>query len=554
MWAGQGHPGWVRGAAATVAGLALADAGVVALALPPILRDLDTSVTGVAAVLAVYALALAIAAPATARAARRDPGRVGMYGALAFAGASVVCGAANSLPLLLVARVVQAVGGGAGIAAAFVVVAGPGTGRRLWRATTLLGTATGPALGGLITELLGWRAIFLVQAPVVLLAGLAFLRMPQPARGVPAQPVEPTEREDPVPLRAAAALTLVSAALTAVLFLSVLLLVAGWGIAPLTAAAVVSVLPLAAAVGARVRGPARHRAAAGALLVAVGTGCLAVVPAADLWWIALPQAVAGLGMGLALPALAGDLITERTVGRATALLSVRHLGIAAGLMLLAPVLTSSLDNALHTSRERGAALVLDAPVNPLDKIDLARSLVGSLDDENPRNTVRDTVTDKRDDADDDERAAWSDLRDRLDDTYVAGVGSGLAAGFAVTAGLALIGGLLVVPWPPGTRLVATVAAGAVAAGGYAAVASTVRPDQVRLADPCGSRELPDTGGLSGAAQKAVLRGLDELACRFGSSREELLLAVTSLKEAREYEARYDVDLGPVVRLIRRLAD
>ena len=49
---------------AGVAFLALADTAIVVLALPPILRELDTDVAGVAAVLGVYAVVLALALPA----------------------------------------------------------------------------------------------------------------------------------------------------------------------------------------------------------------------------------------------------------------------------------------------------------------------------------------------------------------------------------------------------------------------------------------------------------------------------------------------------------
>ena len=51
--------------------------------------------------------------------------------------------------------------------------------------------------------------------------------------------------------RPALALALVSAALSAVLFLLVLLLVAGWSVSPIAAAATVSVIPLGAFAGTR---------------------------------------------------------------------------------------------------------------------------------------------------------------------------------------------------------------------------------------------------------------------------------------------------------------
>jgi hypothetical protein len=58
-------PGAARLPLAGVAFLALADTAIVALALPPILLELDTNVAGVAAVLGVYAGALALTLPVT---------------------------------------------------------------------------------------------------------------------------------------------------------------------------------------------------------------------------------------------------------------------------------------------------------------------------------------------------------------------------------------------------------------------------------------------------------------------------------------------------------
>src|SRR3954470_24110864 len=87
---------------ALAAALALADASIVALALPPMLHDLDTTVEGVAAVLAVYVAVLALALPPAEWALRRfGPAPVGAAGFALFALASLACGAAGSLPLLL---------------------------------------------------------------------------------------------------------------------------------------------------------------------------------------------------------------------------------------------------------------------------------------------------------------------------------------------------------------------------------------------------------------------------------------------------------------------
>jgi hypothetical protein len=553
-------------AVAGVAGLALADAGVVALALPPILLALHTTVAGVAAVLGVYALVLGLALPVAGHLAAgpaaagppglarlRGPGPLGVAGVVLFALASLGCGLVSSLPLLLVLRSLQAAGGAVVLAAAFALLAdGAPDGGAGWRAATLLGTATGPALGGAITQVLGWRAIFLVQAPLVLLALPAFLRAARPR--VP--------EAGPLPhsaaiLRAGIALALVSAALTAVIFLTVLLLVTGWSVEPLAAAVVVTVLPLAAVAGARIQGAAAGRAAAGALLVAAGTACLAFVPTDTLWWVVGPEALAGLGMGLALPALAGDLLPERTVRQASALLCTRHLGIAAGLAILAPVMTSSINGALDTARLHGAALILDARVDPGKKLDVAPQLAGAVTTEQPLAGIRRVFRDNAADLPGDQQAAWNHLAGRGSQTLVAAVNDAFAPGYAVGAGLALLAALAIAPWPgrrrsgapatarrSGGRLglaAALVALALLVPTAYALAADRARPPPVMLGDPCKPRTLPSTGGISGFVQDTALIALDRAACHAGSSREALVLALASDKDAQAYQARYGLN-------------
>jgi hypothetical protein len=527
---------------AAVAGLALADAGVVALALPPILLALHTTVAGVAAVLGVYALVLGVALPVAGHAASgaRGPGPLGVAGIVLFALASLGCGLVSSLPLLLVLRALQAAGGAAVLAAAFALLAdGAADGGAGWRTATLLGTATGPVLGGAITQVLGWRAIFLVQAPLVLLALPAFLRAARPR--VPEGGPLPHSRSL---VRAGVALALVSAALTAVIFLTVLLLVTGWSVEPLAAAVVVSVLPLAAVVGTRIRGGAAGRAAAGALLVAAGTACLAFVPTDTLWWVVGPEALAGVGMGLALPALAGELLPERTVRQATALLSTRHLGIAAGLAILAPVMTSSINGALDTARLHGAALILDARVDPGAKLDIAPQLAGAVTTEQPLAGIRRVFRDNAGVLPADQRAAWDHLGRRASQTLVAAVNDAFAPGYAVGAALALLAALAIAPWPARRSLtiaVATVALAVLVPTAYALGAERSRPPPVVLGDPCKPRNLPSTGGISGFVQDTALIALDRAACHAGSSREALVLALASDDAARAYQARYGVD-------------
>src|SRR3954454_12226428 len=202
---------------AIAGGIALADASIVTLGLPSILIDLDATVEGVALVLGIYTAVLAVALLPAAWLCRRlgDAG-VGAAGFTLFLLASIGCGASDSLGLLLVLRGVQALGGAAGLVAAFALLDGgrPGAGRRMWVAASVFGIAIGPALGGALTQAFSWRAIFLAQAPIVLpglLVAIQVARTESAGAGAP----DAGRASSPFPWRPAVALALLSAALTA---------------------------------------------------------------------------------------------------------------------------------------------------------------------------------------------------------------------------------------------------------------------------------------------------------------------------------------------------
>jgi Major Facilitator Superfamily len=523
----------------SAAGLALADASVVTLALPPIIDELDASVEGAAAVLGSYTLVLALALPAAAWLRSVAVDRVlGAGGAAVFAAASVGCGAAGSLGALLALRGVQAAGAAALLVAGFALLDAGGAGRRAWTAVAIFGFAAGPALGGALTQAFDWRAIFLVQAPVAAAAAVAAWWPGRTAGASPDRTAAPSW-----PVGPAVALALLSAALVGVLFLLVLLLVTGWSVTPLAAAAAVTVLPVTAVAAARIRGPARVRATAGAALVGGGVLALASLPEASLWWTVPPQALAGVGMGLALPALAGELLPERTPEQAAGLLTVRHAGITVALALLAPIAAARVDDAVQAGRLQGTALVLDARLPPLEKISLADTLVGDLDPVDPRGQLQASLDRARAEIDPEDRPAYATLARRADEAVVEGVQDAFAPVFAICGALALIAALAVLPRTRrGLLAVAAAGAAALALAGAARVARPeLAPEPVVIADPCRPRDLPHTGGVSGALQDAALVALDRAACRFGSSREELALALVDDRARAEYEREHGVD-------------
>ena len=170
-------------------GLAFADAAVVVLALPDIYGQFHTSMVGVSWVLTTYAVVVAVAALGVALVARRvRPAVLTGIGLGLFAGASLAAGLSSSYGLLLGARCVQGVGAalllGGSIAVLGALRGADARGRVWWAWAATIGTALGPALGGVLTELFDWRAIFLVQAPLAALALVALLAAssgPRPA-------------------------------------------------------------------------------------------------------------------------------------------------------------------------------------------------------------------------------------------------------------------------------------------------------------------------------------------------------------------------------------
>jgi EmrB/QacA subfamily drug resistance transporter len=109
-------------------------------------------------------------------------------GLLVFSVGSALCGWAPSLPLLIAARAVQGVGGALlmAIGPALLLSAFPPSQRGraigLHAVVVSVGVSSGPVLGGLITERLGYRAIFFLNLPIGALAALlTWLLLPRTA-------------------------------------------------------------------------------------------------------------------------------------------------------------------------------------------------------------------------------------------------------------------------------------------------------------------------------------------------------------------------------------
>ena len=365
-----------------VVAVALGDSGVVTLALPEILQDFGAEVGQVAWVLTAFNLVLAlVAVPAARVCLRGDPAVACAGGLVVFAAATGGCAVAPSLGVLIAARAVQAIG------AALVIVGGlellveakggERAGARLWAAAGVAGAALGPVIGGLLTAAFSWRSIFFVQIPVVLVALPAAVVM----RGrVTRRRTDSDTSPDRPHVLANLALALTSAALTAALFLLVLLLVEGWGRSPAVAAVTVTAVPAAALVAAPLfrglRAGTRSEAVAGSVLIAGGLTGLALLPAAEVAWTVAPQVLVGLGLGLSVDSLTAAALRDRVPSALHGgwTIGARHAGVVVGLVILTPIFTADLRRAETPAKEAITALVLDAPLPASTKLELADGL------------------------------------------------------------------------------------------------------------------------------------------------------------------------------------
>ncbi|MBK8098068.1 MAG: MFS transporter [Planctomycetes bacterium] len=167
-----------------VAGLAVAmltaslGASIQNVALPSLAIAFGASFAAVQWLVVGYLLTSTAVIVAVGRAGDVFGMRRLLLGALAlFLAAAVACGLAPSLPVLIAARAVQGVGA-AGLTALTVALARSvatrdrtGSVMGLLGTMSALGTALGPALGGVLLTTGGWRAVFLAVVP---LAALAF--------------------------------------------------------------------------------------------------------------------------------------------------------------------------------------------------------------------------------------------------------------------------------------------------------------------------------------------------------------------------------------------
>lgn len=179
--------------------MVMMDVTVVNIALPSLDREFQAGVSGLQWTVDGYTLTFASMLLSAGNLGDRiGARRIFQFGLVTFIITSAGCGLAASMPMLIILRLLQ------GVAATLVVPTSlalinasfPDKGARaraigVWASVAGIAAASGPPLGGLLTEVFSWRAVFFVNVPIGLLALLLTARYvisPPAATGRDADP------------------------------------------------------------------------------------------------------------------------------------------------------------------------------------------------------------------------------------------------------------------------------------------------------------------------------------------------------------------------------
>lgn len=158
------------------------DITIANVALPHMQSSLSASSDQIIWVLTSYLIAGAIATPLSGWLANRFGRKVVMAASVAgFTLASALCGAANDLSTILLARALQGASGASLIPLSQAILLDINPPERIGRAMALFslgsmaGPIIGPSLGGWLTDTLSWRWVFFINVPIGVLSFFGML-------------------------------------------------------------------------------------------------------------------------------------------------------------------------------------------------------------------------------------------------------------------------------------------------------------------------------------------------------------------------------------------
>src|SRR5580698_2550364 len=157
--------------------LEVVDTSIVNVALTDMQNALGATLSEVSWVVSSYAVANVIILPLTAWLGHRfGKKRYFIFSLIAFTIASMLCGLATSLPMLIASRVLQGLGGGGLLAKAQSILfetfpkEEQAMAQGFFGVIVIAGPAIGPTLGGYLTTNVDWRWIFFINIPVAIAA------------------------------------------------------------------------------------------------------------------------------------------------------------------------------------------------------------------------------------------------------------------------------------------------------------------------------------------------------------------------------------------------
>jgi len=160
-------------AASLVCSLTLLDSNIVAVSLPSIARTLGAGFADIEWVISAYVLSFAaLLLAAGSYADRHGRKRTTLIGLVVFAVASGLCGLAQSVLMLDLARALQGVGASLLLTAALAIINHAFAKQErakayaIWGAYVGIAIAGGPIVGGVVTGFFGWRWAFLINLPI----------------------------------------------------------------------------------------------------------------------------------------------------------------------------------------------------------------------------------------------------------------------------------------------------------------------------------------------------------------------------------------------------
>jgi MFS transporter, DHA2 family, multidrug resistance protein len=176
------HRGMIVGSIMLATIMQALDTTIANVALPHMQGSLSATQEQISWVLTSYIVAAAIMTPPTGfLAGRFGRKRVFLVAVAGFTFTSLLCGMAQTLPEMVIFRLLQGLFGAALVPLSQAVLLDSypreqhGSAMALWGVGVMVGPILGPTLGGYLTEFYNWRWVFLINLPFGLLAFLGIL-------------------------------------------------------------------------------------------------------------------------------------------------------------------------------------------------------------------------------------------------------------------------------------------------------------------------------------------------------------------------------------------